>query len=120
MSLHERLEQFYKSRVILYHPKVNLLIKPRPPNLTLEKRGRGLKRRAEDAEGEGRGEGRGDHVFAVPKTPSPVPRGRRKAGLRPQRREVVKYGEPEVRATGRNRSVQGLVNWSEPYTGYLF
>ncbi len=54
-----------------------------------------------------------DHVFAVPKTPSPVPvpaaaateeaaaaRPRRKAGLRPQKREMVAAAalsaEPEV------------------------
>jgi hypothetical protein len=52
-----------------------------------------------------------DHVFAVPKTPSPVPvpaateeaaaaRPRRKAGLRPQKREMVaaapSVAEPEV------------------------
>jgi len=46
-----------------------------------------------------------DHVFAVPKTPSPVPlplateaaRPRRKAGLRPQKREIaVAPAEPEV------------------------
>ncbi len=54
-----------------------------------------------------------DHVFAVPKTPSPVPapaaaateesaaaRPRRKAGLRPQKREMIaaapSAAEPEV------------------------
>ncbi len=54
-----------------------------------------------------------DHVFAVPKTPSPVPvpaaaateeaaaaRPRRKAGLRPQKREIAaaapSAAEPEV------------------------
>lgn len=48
-----------------------------------------------------------EHVFAVPKTPSPVPeaagtRPRRKAGLRPQKREV-QTPEPEVKGAGRGR-----------------
>jgi hypothetical protein len=58
------------------------------------------------------GSDRLDHVFAVPKTPSPVPvpvppaaaeeaaaRPRRKAGLRPQKREIApapSAAEPEV------------------------
>jgi hypothetical protein len=55
------------------------------------------------------GSDRLDHVFAVPKTPSPVPvpaaaateeaaaaRPRRKAGLRPQKREMVAAAPPSA------------------------
>jgi hypothetical protein len=64
------------------------------------------------AAGSSSGNDRLDHVFAVPKTPSPVPvpaaaateeaaaaRPRRKAGLRPQKREIAaapSAAEPEV------------------------
>jgi hypothetical protein len=64
------------------------------------------------AAGSSSGSDRLDHVFAVPKTPSPVPvpaaaateeaaaaaRPRRKAGLRPQKREIAPApsAEPEV------------------------
>jgi len=66
-----------------------------------EKRNRGLKRKGEEAETEVKPE----HVFAVPKAPSPAPRARRKAGLRPQRREVKndQSEEPEEKEGGKEK-----------------
>jgi len=58
-----------------------------------EKRRRSLKRRADEEpelETPKSYSVRPEHVFVVPKAPSPVPRARRKAGLRPQRRVVTK------------------------------
>eukprot|EP00088_Acartia_fossae_P005835 TRINITY_DN1263_c0_g1_i4.p1 TRINITY_DN1263_c0_g1~~TRINITY_DN1263_c0_g1_i4.p1 ORF type:complete len:374 (-),score=85.70 TRINITY_DN1263_c0_g1_i4:182-1303(-) len=49
------------------------------------------------AEGSGNNNGQADHVFAVPKTPSPLPgtssAARRKSGLRPQKRVAKKYAD---------------------------
>ena len=65
--------------------------------INLEKRRRGLKRRHDELTSPpptvGDKSTAVDHVFAVPKAPSPVPRARRKAGLRPQKRET-KSAEP--------------------------
>lgn len=63
------------------------------------------KRKAEDNDAEGSSpsgnscssgatsSSKADHVFAVPKTPSPTSSTRRKSGLRPQKRELKKYAD---------------------------
>ncbi len=74
------------------------------------------------------GSDRLDHVFAVPKTPSPVPvpaaaaseeaaaaRPRRKAGLRPQKREMVapapSAAEPEVGRHSKQLRLYDAGSW---------
>jgi len=56
----------------------------------IEKRRRGVKRKADEECG---GEPKNEHVFAVPRPPTSPQRARRKAGLRPQKREVKKAQE---------------------------
>ncbi|XP_023326394.1 mortality factor 4-like protein 1 [Eurytemora carolleeae] len=78
-----------------------------------EKRRRILKRKNEDlseVEVDPVKSSRPEHIFAIPAAPSPNPRPRRKAGLRPQKREVkssVELEENEVEEDEeyqRNRS----------------
>ena len=61
-----------------------------------------------------------DHVFAVPKAPSPVPprgaRGR-KAGLRPQKRELKSEEAPDLDEVRRNTDVCPITSVVDPDLG---